>query len=58
LDVAADLDDPVFSGVEDPQGRLRVEILQHRVALIQDAVAGDIGAALGNTAGFNAADGD
>ncbi|CUH75345.1 imelysin family protein [Tropicibacter naphthalenivorans] len=58
LSVAADLDDPIFAGVADPMGRLRVEILQQRVDLVRDAVAGEIGTPLGLAAGFNSADGD
>ena len=58
LETAAELDDPIFAGVSDPTGRLRVEILQQKVRFIQDAVAGEIGTALGLSAGFNSQDGD
>ncbi len=58
LQVAAELDDPRLAGVEDPADRLKVEILQQRIDLLQDAVAGEIGGALGLTQGFNAQDGD
>ena len=58
LEVAHDLDDPVFATVADPSGRLKVEILQQRIATVQVAVAGEIGATLGVTQGFNSADGD
>lgn len=56
---AADrIDDPAFQDVEDPQDRLRVEILQQAVRAVKDAIEADIGATLGITAGFNAQDGD
>lgn len=58
LETAADLDDPVFAGVEDPAGRLKVEILQQRIDAVAAAVAGEIGDQLGVTEGFNSADGD
>ncbi|MGH1454189.1 MAG: imelysin family protein [Paracoccaceae bacterium] len=58
LDVAARLDDPVFAGVADPSGRLKVEILQQRIAEIRHAIANEIGRPLGISAGFNAGDGD
>lgn len=58
LEVAADLQDPLFEGVSDPMGRLRVEILQQRVKAVRSAVSAEIGAALGLSAGFNSADGD
>lgn len=56
--VAEELDDPVFAGVEDPSGRLKVEILQQRIDAIAVAVAGEIGEMFGVTQGFNSADGD
>ena len=56
---AAELqDDPVFSGVSDIQGRLRVEILQQYIGNIRDIVTFELGPALNVTAGFNALDGD
>ncbi|QBF30469.1 imelysin family protein [Thalassococcus sp. S3] len=58
LDRAERLDDPVFAGVADPVARLRVEALQRAVRDIQVAVATEIGASLGVSAGFNALDGD
>jgi len=57
-DIAAELDDPVFAGVADPTGRLRVEILQQRIQLVRDAARAEIGPALGVAAGFNSMDGD
>jgi uncharacterized protein len=58
LALAAGLDDPVFAGVADPAGRLRVEILQQAVAAIRAAALTEVGGALGVGAGFNSADGD
>ncbi|KAA2313863.1 signal peptidase [Pseudooceanicola sediminis] len=55
---AGELNDPVFAGVGDPTGRLKVEIVQQRIQAVRRAVEGEIGAALGVTAGFNSADGD
>jgi predicted lipoprotein len=56
--LAEGLDDPVFAGVADPDGRLRVEILQQAVTAIRAAALTEIGGALGVGAGFNSADGD
>ena len=58
LRLAADLDDPVLAGVADPQGRLKVEVLQQAVQSAQDAVLAEIGPALGVSTGFNSKDGD
>jgi predicted lipoprotein len=58
LEMAEALGDPVFAAVEDPQGWLEADILRQRIDFAQDAVSGEIGAVLGITAGFNAADGD
>lgn len=55
---AEKLADPVFAGVSDPTGRLRVEILQQKVNAVKDALAIEIGTALGLSQGFNSADGD
>jgi uncharacterized protein len=57
-DIAAKLNDPIFAGVADPQGRLRVEILQQAVRATRDAVIAELGPALGVDLGFNSADGD
>lgn len=51
-------EDPVFAGVADIQGRLRVEILQQYIGNIRDFVLQELGPALDVTAGFNALDGD
>lgn len=58
LDNAARLDDPIFAGVDDPQGRLRVEALQQRVQEVRDLVSNELGPKLGVAAGFNSLDGD
>lgn len=58
LALAEGLDDPVFAGVADPQGRLKVEILQQAVTAARAAVEAEIGPTLGVSAGFNAQDGD
>lgn len=55
---AGALDDPGLQGVADPQGRIRVEALQGTVREVQEAVAAEIGAGLGLSAGFNSMDGD
>ncbi len=58
LDLIGDLDDPVFAGVETPQGRLKVEAIQQAVRAAREAVLTEIGPSLGVSAGFNSADGD
>lgn len=50
--------DPGFQDLDDPQARLRVEILQQDIRAMRDAVADEIGTALGIAPGFNAQDGD
>lgn len=52
------LDDPIFAGVADPQGRLKVEILQQAIQAVGDAAEVELSALLGVEAGFNSADGD
>ncbi|WP_299777529.1 imelysin family protein [uncultured Roseobacter sp.] len=54
----AALDDPVFAGVADPQGRVRIEVIQQSVDVIRATVRADLGPTLGVAAGFNALDGD
>lgn len=56
--LAAGLDDPVFAGVADPSGRLKVEILQQAIEATRAAAETELGALLGVSAGFNSADGD
>lgn len=58
LSLAEAVDDPVFAGVAEPQGRLKVEILQQAVRSIREAAIAEIAPALGVTLGFNSADGD
>ncbi|WP_235856018.1 imelysin family protein [Mesobaculum littorinae] len=55
---AQQLNDPVFAGVEDPQGRFEAEILQQRIQAVRRAVETEIGPRLGVAAGFNSMDGD
>ncbi len=55
---AAQLDDPLFAGVADPQARLRVESLQQSIGQIREIVQNDLGPRLGVVSGFNAMDGD
>lgn len=52
------LDDPVFANVEDPQGRLKVEIIQQNLREVADAAEVELSGLLGVDAGFNSSDGD
>lgn len=56
--LAAALNDPVFQGVADPQGRLRVEILQQAVWAVRDAAIAELAPALGVGLGFNSQESD
>jgi predicted lipoprotein len=58
LSLADGLDDPVFAGVADPQGRLKVEILQQAIRSLRETAIAEMAPALGVTVGFNSADGD
>jgi hypothetical protein len=58
LDTARELEDPIFAGVAEPAGRLKVEILQQAVDRTRQTVAAQLGAQLGLSEGFNAQDGD
>ncbi len=58
LELASELDDPDFSGVSDPMGRFRVDILRQAVDGLKERVGLELGPALGVAAGFNALDGD
>jgi predicted lipoprotein len=58
ITLTVSLDDPGLQGVADPQGWLKVEILQQSVQATRDAALAEIGPALGVGIGFNAADGD
>ncbi|MFP4274583.1 MAG: imelysin family protein [Paracoccaceae bacterium] len=57
-DAAANVSDPAFQDVTDPQARLRVEVLQQSVRSLHRAIEVEIGAPLGIAPGFNAQDGD
>ncbi|MCX7286540.1 MAG: imelysin family protein [Rhodobacterales bacterium] len=58
LALARDLNDPAFDGLADPQGWLKVEILQQSVRFTRETAIAELGPALGVTLGFNSADGD
>ena len=58
IDRAEALDDPVFAGVSDPQGRVRIEALQQAIDDIRLIVSLQLGPSLGVAAGFNSLDGD
>ncbi len=55
---AQSLDDPDFSGVATPQGRIRIEALQQSILDIRTITATELGPTLGISAGFNSLDGD
>lgn len=50
--------DPIFASIDDPQSRLKLEIIQQGVDNIRATVSQDLGPTLGVAAGFNALDGD
>lgn len=50
--------DTGFQDVEDPQARLRVEVLQQAVRAMRAAIEDEIGTRLGIAPGFNSQDGD
>lgn len=56
--LAEGLNDPSLDRITDPQGWLRLEILQQAVRTTRDIAIAEIGAALGVALGFNAQDGD
>lgn len=58
IGLATTLDDPVFAGVTEPQGWLKVKIVQQAILATRDAALAEIGPALGVGIGFNAGDGD
>jgi uncharacterized protein len=55
---AEGLNDPVFDGIADPTGWLKLQILQQDVHALRDSVTGELGPELDVGIGFNAADGD
>lgn len=54
----ADLNDPTFASVADPQWRIKIEVIQQSVESIRVIVRDQLGPELGVDAGFNALDGD
>ncbi|WP_319528924.1 imelysin family protein [uncultured Cohaesibacter sp.] len=56
--LAEEFDDPIFAGVGDMQGRIRVEALQTAIDQITIQLAEDLAPKLGIAAGFNSLDGD
>ncbi len=58
LELAQALDDPDLSGVADPQGRLKVEILEQAVRTAQGAMTTELGSLLDVESGFGVGDGD
>ena len=57
-EIGSNLGDPDFAGVSDPLSRFRVEAFKTAIDDIRRAVAEDLGARLGISAGFNSLDGD
>lgn len=55
---AKELDDPIFAGVSEPQGRFRIEDLQQEIYALRRRLSEEIGPRLGIAAGFNSLDGD
>lgn len=58
LSKLANLNDPVFAGVADPQSRLKVEVISQSIGTIRTTVQSELGPTLGVAAGFNSLDGD
>lgn len=58
IKLAQDLDDPDLDKIADPQGWLKLQIVQQAVQATRDAVVAEVGPALGVELGFNAQDGD
>lgn len=56
--LATDLDDPIFAGVANPQGRLKVEVVQQAVKHVREAILSELAQEMDVGIGFNAADGD
>ena len=57
-EAAARIEDPGFQDVDNPQGRLRAEVLQQAVTGLRTAIEVELGARYGIAPGFNAQDGD
>ena len=58
IDLADQLQDPVFAGVASPQTRLKIEILQQSVRFTRDTAIAELAPALDVGVGFNSQDGD
>jgi predicted lipoprotein len=58
LALADGLEDPILAGVAEPQGRLKVEILQQSIRSLRETAIVEMAPLLGVTVGFNSADGD
>lgn len=58
IDLAGALNDPNLDGITDPQGWLKLEILQQAVRSTRDTAIAEIGPALGVELSFNSQDGD
>lgn len=56
--LAQDLNDPTLDGISDPQGWLKLQILQQAVRTTRDTAIAELGPALGVELGFNSQDGD
>lgn len=58
IGLARALDDPNLDRIADPQGWLKLEILQQAVRATRDTAVAELGPALGVDLGFNSQDGD
>lgn len=58
LALSVALEDPVFDGIIEPGGWLKLEILQQAIRSTRDTAIAELAPALGVTLGFNSADGD
>lgn len=58
IGLAQAMDDPNLDGITDPQGWLKLEILQQAVRATRDTAIAELGPALGVELGFNSQDGD
>jgi uncharacterized protein len=58
LKLAEGLDDDGFDGIVDPQGWLKLEILQQAVRATRETAIAELAPALGVSLGFNSQDGD
>jgi uncharacterized protein len=58
ISLAEKLDDPDLDKIADPQGWLKLQIVQQAVQATRDTAIAEVGPALGVELGFNAQDGD